>query len=114
MDLKKKLILEIKSDKKQRGSVLEQYRSELIEMKRRYFSQREMAEKMNKVGIKICRQAITNYFRKKPITTEELNGITDSPSKENNTNLKKWKEQKTVKKTRSKKPVFFDISKPFK
>ena len=44
MDLKKKLILEIKSDKKQRGSVLEQYRPELIEMKRRYFSQREMAE----------------------------------------------------------------------
>ena len=63
MDLKKKLILEIKSDKKQRGSVLEQYRQELIEMKRRYFSQREMAEKMNKVGIKISRQAITNYLR---------------------------------------------------
>jgi hypothetical protein len=110
MDLKKKLILEIKSDKKQRGSVLEQYRPELIEMKRRYFSQREMAEKMNKVGIKISRQAITNYFRKRPITMEELNGKNESGS----VNLNQWKKQKTVKKTKSKKPVFFDISKPFK
>ena len=110
MDLKKKLILEIKSDKKQRGSVLEQYRPELIEMKRRYFSQREMAEKMNKVGIKISRQAITNYLRKRPITMEELNGKNESSS----VNLNQWKKQKTVKKAKSKKPVFFDISKPFK
>ena len=111
MDLKKKLILEIKSDKKQRGSVLEQYRPELIEMKRRYFSQREMAEKMNKVGIKISRQAITNYFRKRPITMEELNGKTESSSKENNTNLNKWKEQKVVKKKEKK--VVFNLNKPF-
>ena len=110
MDLKKKLILEIESDKKQRGSVLEQYRSQLIEMKRRYFSQREMAEKMNKVGIKISRQAITNYFRKRPITMEELNDKNESGS----VDLNQWKKQKTVKKSRSKKPVFFDISKPFK
>jgi len=108
MDLKKKLILEIKSDKKQRGSVLEQYRPELIEMKRRYFSQREMAEKMNKVGIKISRQAITNYFRKRPITTEELNGKNES----NSVNLNKWKEQKASKKKKVKK-VIFDLNEPF-
>ena len=104
MDLKKKLILEIKSDKKQRGSVLEQYRPELIEMKRRYFSQREMAEKMNKVGIKISRQAITNYFNKRPITVAELNG--DTP------NLNRWKNVRQSKKKKPKK-VFFDLSKPF-
>ena len=104
MDLKKKLILEIKSDKKQRGSVLEQYRSELIEMKRRYFSQREMAEKMNKVGIKISRQAITNYLSKRPITIAELN--------DKNVNLNQWKKQKTSKKKKFKK-VFFDLDKPF-
>ena len=108
MDLKKKLILEIKSDKKQRGSVLEQYRPELIEMKRRYFSQREMAEKMNKVGIKISRQAITNYLRKIPITTEELNGKNES----NSVNLNKWKEQKASKKKKVKK-VIFDLNEPF-
>jgi len=34
--------------------ILEQYRPELIEMKRRYFSQREMAEKVNpEVKIKL-------------------------------------------------------------
>ncbi len=104
MDLKKKLILEIKSDKKQRGSVLEQYRPELIEMKRRYFSQREMAEKMNKVGIKISRQAITNYLNKRPITVAELNG--DNP------NFNYWKEHKKSKKKKPKK-VFFDLDKPF-
>ncbi len=81
-------------------------------MKRRYFSQREMAEKMNKVGIKISRQAITNYFRKRPITMEELNGKTESSSKENNTNLNKWKEHKKSKKKKPKK-VFFDLDKPF-
>ena len=108
MDLQKKLISEIKSDTKQRGSVLEQYRPELIEMKRRYFSQREMAEKMNKVGIKISRQAITNYLRKIPITTEELNGKNES----NSVNLNKWKEQKASKKKKVKK-VIFDLNEPF-
>ncbi len=108
MDLKKKLILEIKSDKKQRGSVLEQYRPELIEMKRRYFSQREMAEKMNKVGIKISRQAITNYLRKRPITMEELNGNNESGS----VNLNQWKEQKASKKKKVQK-VIFDLNEPF-
>ena len=108
MDLQKKLILEIKSDKKQRGSVLEQYRPELIEMKRRYFSQREMAEKMNKVGIKISRQAITNYLRKRPITMEELNEGNES----NSVNLNQWKEQKASKKKKVQK-VIFDLNEPF-
>jgi hypothetical protein len=110
MDLHKKLISEIRADKKQRGSILEEYRPALIEMKRRYFSHREMAEMMNKVGIKISRQAITNYLMKMPITTEELNGKNES----NSVDLDKWKRQTAAKKSRSKKPVFFDISKPFK
>jgi hypothetical protein len=69
-----------------------------------------MAEMMNKVGIKISRQAITNYLMKMPITTEELNGKNES----NSVDLDKWKRQTRAKKSRSKKPVFFDISKPFK
>ncbi len=72
-NLQEKLFLAIQADKKQRGSVLEQYRQALIEMKKKCFSHREMAEKMNKVGIKISRQAITNYLRKRPISTEEFN-----------------------------------------
>ena len=41
---------------------------------------------------------------------EELNGKNESGS----VNLNQWKKQKTVKKAKSKKPFFFDISKPFK
>jgi hypothetical protein len=47
---------------------------------------------------------------KMPITTEELNGKNES----NSVDLDKWKRQTAAKKSRSKKPVFFDISKPFK
>ena len=110
MDSQEKILLAIKADKKQRGSVLEQYRQALTEMKRRYFSQREMAEMLNQGGVKISQQAVSNYLRKMPIIMEELNGKNESGS----VNLNQWKKQKTVKKTKSKKPVFFDISKPFK
>ena len=106
MDSQEKILLAIKADEKQRGSVLEQYRQALIEMEKRYFSQREMAEMLNQGGVKISQQAVSNYLRKRPITMEELN--------DKNVNLNQWKKQKTVKKSRSKKPVFFDISKPFK
>ena len=67
-----------------------------------------MAEKMNKVGIKISRQAITNYLMKIPITMEELNGKNESGS----VNLNQWKKQKTSKKKKEKK-VFFNLDKPF-
>ena len=110
MDSQEKILLAIKADEKQRGSVLEQYRQALIEMKKRYFSQREMAEMLNQGGVKISQQAVSNYLRKRPITMEELNGNNESGS----VNLNQWKKQKSVKKSRSKKPVFFDISKPFK
>ena len=49
-NLKEKLFLAIQADTKQRGSVLEQYRQALIEMKRKNFSHREMAEMLNKGG----------------------------------------------------------------
>ena len=73
MDSQEKILLAIQTDKKRRGSVLKQYRQALIEMKRRYFSQREMAEMLNQGGVKISQQAVSNYLRKRPITMEELN-----------------------------------------
>ena len=108
MDSQEKILLAIKADKKQRGSVLEQYRQALIEMKRRYFSQREMAEMLNKGGVKISQQAVSNYLRTRPITMEELNGKNESGS----VNLNQWKKQKTSKKKKEKK-VFFNLDKPF-
>ena len=106
MDSQEKILLEIQAIDKHHGSVLEQYRQALLEMTKKYFSQKEMAEILNKGGIKITQQAISKYLKKRPITMEELN--------DKNVNLNQWKKQKTVKKSRSKKPVFFDISKPFK
>ncbi len=108
MDSQEKILLAIKADKKQRGSVLEQYRQALTEMKRRYFSQREMAEMLNQGGVKISQQAVSNYLRKKPITMDELNGSNESGS----VNLNQWKKQKTSKKKKEKK-VFFNLDKPF-
>jgi len=108
MDSQEKILLAIKADNKQRGSVLEQYRQALIEMKRRYFSQREMAEMLNKGGVKISQQAVSNYLRKRPITTEELNEGNES----NSVNLNQWKEQKASKKKKVKK-VIFDLNEPF-
>jgi len=110
MDSQEKIISEIQSVDKRHGSVLEQYRQALIEMTKKYFTQKEMAKMLNKGGVKITRQGISKYLIKKPITMEELNGNNESGS----VNLNQWKKQKTVKKTKSKKPVFFDISKPFK
>jgi archaellum biogenesis ATPase FlaH len=110
MDSQKKILSEIQSKKKHRGGMLGQHRHLLIEMTKKYFTQKEMAEMMKKVGVKISRQSISDYLIKMPITMEELNGKNESSS----VNLNQWKKQKTVKKSRSKKPVFFDISKPFK
>ncbi len=110
MDSQEKILLEIQSKEKHHGSVLEQYRQALIEMTKKYFTQKEMAKMLNKGGIKITQQAVSNYLRKMPITMEELNGKTESDS----VNLNKWKEQKPVRKSRSKKPVIFDLTKAFK
>ena len=110
MDSQEKILLEIQAIDKHHGSVLEQYRQALLEMTKKYFSQKEMAEILNKGGIKITQQAISKYLKKRPITMEELNGNNESGS----VNLNQWKKQKTVKKAKSKKPFFFDISKPFK
>ena len=108
MDSQEKILLAIKADKKQRGSVLEQYRQAVTEMKRRYFSQREMAEMLNQGGVKISQQAVSNYLRKRPITMEELNGKNESGS----VNLNQWKKQKKSKKKKEKK-VIFNLDKPF-
>jgi len=110
MDSQKKILLEIKSKKKHRGGMLGQYRHLLIEMTRGYFSQKEMVETLGKIGVKITQQSISDYLIKMPITMEELNGKNESGS----VNLNQWKKQKTVKKAKSKKPVFFDINKAFK
>ena len=72
-NLQEKLFLAIQADTKQRGSVLEQYRQALIEMKRKNFSHREMAEMLNKGGVKISQQGISNYLRKRPLSTDEFN-----------------------------------------
>ena len=81
-NLQEKLLLAIQADEKQRGSVLEQYRQALIEMKRKYFSHREMAEMLNKGGVKISRQSISNYLQKKPISKTELNNEIKIPIEE--------------------------------
>ena len=108
MDSQEKMILEIQAVDKRYGSVLEQYRQALIEMTKKYFTQKEMAEMLNKGGVKITRQGISKYLRKKPITMEELNGKNESGS----VNLNQWKKQKTSKKKKEKK-VFFNLDKPF-
>ena len=108
MDSQEKIILEIQAVDKRHGSVLEQYRQALIEMTKKYFTQKEMAEMLNKGGVKITRQGISKYLRKKPITMEELNGKNESGS----VNLNQWKKQKTSKKKKEKK-VFFNLDKPF-
>lgn len=110
MDSQEKIISEIQSKKKHLGGVLGEYRHLLIEMTKKYFTQKEMAEALGRIGVKISRQSISDYLIKIPITMEELNGNNESGS----VNLHQWKKQKTVKKAKSKKPVFFDISKPFK
>ena len=104
MDSQEKILSKIQSEEKQHGSILEQYRQALIEMTRKYFSQKEMAEMLNRGGVKITQQAISKYLNKRPITVAELNG--DTP------NFNHWKE---VKKSKNKKPkrVIFDLDKPF-
>jgi arginine repressor len=110
MDSQKKILLEIQSKKKHRGGMLGQYRHLLIEMTKKYFTHKEMAETLNKGGIKISRQSVSDYLMKMPITREELNGKNESDG----IDLNQWKNKRPAKKSRSKKPVFFDISKPFK
>ena len=78
MDSQEKILLEIQAIDKHHGSVLEQYRQALLEMTKKYFSQKEMAEMLNKGGVKITQQAISKYLKKRPITVAELNG--DSPN----------------------------------
>jgi len=110
MNSEKKIISEIQSKKKHLGGILGQYRHLLIEMKRRYFTQKEMVEMLDKMGVKITQQSVSDYLIKMPITREELNGKNESDS----VDLNQWKNKRPAKKSRSKKPVFFDISKPFK
>ena len=108
MDSQKKILLEIQSKKKYRGGILGQYRRLLIEMTKKYFTHKEMAETLTKGGIKISRQSVSDYLMKIPITMEELNGKNESGS----VNLNQWKKQKTSKKKKEKK-VFFNLDKPF-
>ncbi len=108
MDSQEKILLEIQAIDKHHGSVLEQYRQALLEMTKKYFSQKEMAETLNKGGVKITQQAISKYLKKRPITVAELNGNNDSGS----VNLNQWKKQKTSKKKKEKK-VIFNLDKPF-
>ena len=108
MDSQKKILSEIQSKKKHRGGMLGQHRHLLIEMTKKYFTQKEMAEMLKKIGAKISRQSISDYLIKMPITMEELNGKNESGS----VNLNQWKNQKTSKKKKEKK-VFFNLDKPF-
>ena len=108
MDSQKKILSEIQSKKKHLGGMLGQYRHLLVEMTKGYFTQKEMVETLDKIGVKITQQSISDYLIKMPITMEELNGKNESGS----VNLNQWKNQKTSKKKKEKK-VFFNLDKPF-
>lgn len=128
MDIKEKLLLKIEKKEMHYRSKLHQFRGVLVEMKKKYLTQKEIAEMLNDSGVPITQQAISQYLTKHPITKNELkekavieNIIKDKCSnkkggKKNIINqkidLQEWAEG-NKENIESEKEVLFDLNKPF-
>jgi len=128
MGVKENLILKVANKDVQSRSQLEQYRQVLIEMRKKYFTQKEMAELLNSEGIQITQQSISLYLKKFPITKVELSGAGICEKNKNKKgrkakgkkreivedqiDLKEWKDQKSSMQ-KEKQKVLFDLNKPF-
>jgi len=74
-------------------SVLDGCRLALIELHKKFYTQREMAELLNANGIEISQPAISQYLKRHPFTKDELKEIEKDLIKPIKTKQTKKKEQ---------------------
>lgn len=106
-DLKAEMLEKVHSMKGDRRGILDDYRDVLAEMKKRYFSQQQMATVFCNAGIQISQQAISAYLKKHPLGNQELNNLV------RNSSVSKQSQTKGKSKTQSQNKVIFDLNKPF-
>ncbi len=107
IDIKTEMLEKVHSMKGDRRGILDDYRDVLVEMKKRYFTQQQMATVFCNAGIQISQQAISAYLKKHPLDNQELNNSArNAPSS-------KQSQTKEKSKTKSQNKVIFDLNKPF-
>ena len=104
-------------------SKLDQYRHVLIELHRKFYTQREMSEILQGNGVDISQQAISQYLQRHPFTKDELKQVESGLVKSDTAKSKQtqktkedsksfWKKKTEVKQHDNKK-FDVDLNQPF-